>query len=801
MPDTSASPSSPTSRRRHRTQSLAPAELLSLPSSVDNEASGDRFGKMRPAPYVGVVSAMTAASLCFTASGDITPHILRVRSRRLMLARRCHRYCLLVSMFVFTYVLNCYYSISRFADRVPESPNRQTSTPKIFGYWKLPGIPLFFTEESVGHRRRSSDLDLVGAPGQADMLIQRRLVLRGGGEGNDSESYMSIPERPLLRDHGVKSSSATSTNLESRKHSNDNGKTTGQRLNVETMGLSPSRISVKSGSKSSENESPAMVSRSERKLESTPSSAYPLGEPLAPPSRQMRVLSLGGPLTYGANTYPHLLWNSTSHVHNVASPVSRSPLFAAACTQSLVEGMESTRRHQFESDRKLVYESHQFSRQLLRQEREDPEEELARGWSREDNDDYVAAHGLKGSATEDYHVITVEFRFYDSTSARSLSLLLRRLRRRYKDASIVVVHLWTLDDLVAPETDGGAFNSTGVTFSRWYASLPQPMPPLGSAGLNQLLLDSRYTWRLSANYQSQLDVSLPKMVAQVDGFLVSPPFDFSGNGAGTDFTAMFDAGGKILSGHGHRVVAEAMQGKLRGRVASTALRDIASDRSWGVGDKCELLLEHGRADRERRYAGASWATLSSGIWSSSGLGENTLLAFWARLKDFLGSHAGRVILSSDVDSTSTLFPNPGNFLLKVDHHGSKIKISNPWPSQPQGRTLCLTYMTAQDEDPDLPSTYPAVTVSINGQLSVTIEPYHEVSAGEPDVSKNVLVARTTAVGIVPPGEAVVEIRPKSDKTLSKFLLIGLSFPSPEALSTIPIDALVDRDITASVAKT
>jgi hypothetical protein len=115
---------------------------------------------------------------------------------------------------------------------------------------------------------------------------------------------------------------------------------------------------------------------------------------------------------------------------------------------------------------------------------------------------------------------------------------------------------------------------------------------------------------------------------------------------------------------------------------------------------------------------------------------------------------------------------------RLGYH-DQIRVVNPFH---EDRMLYLTYMTAADEEDS--SVYPQTRVRLNGVPSVVIDPYHEGSEAEH-------VARTSAVGMIPPGESVLQLDPMETSQLN-FRLVGASLLSKES-SHLSVDFTLESE--------
>jgi hypothetical protein len=177
-----------------------------------------------------------------------------------------------------------------------------------------------------------------------------------------------------------------------------------------------------------------------------------------------------------------------------------------------------------------------------------------------------------------------------------------------------------------------------------------------------------------------------------------------------------------LSARGHFVLARAIQRLLVTFQPKSTLSSEQLVNTWGAGDVCHVWNDNAR---------------------------------------YAPSTARRLELASARKHPLSL-------------HRPRFVINNPFG---QERRLYLTYMTASDQDDG--RIYPRVRVRLNHRPSVVVDPYHEFSEHEQ-------VTRTTAVGIVAPGQTTISLDPLEDSTLG-FRLVGASLLSDEVVDRIPMD--------------
>jgi hypothetical protein len=258
----------------------------------------------------------------------------------------------------------------------------------------------------------------------------------------------------------------------------------------------------------------------------------------------------------------------------------------------------------------------------------------------------------------------------------------------------------------------------------------------GSYSLNskkfhkKILATEKERWFMEVPKDAQLEQTLK----EVQGKLYILPYPKSGNDF-AELTAMFqNKDWSLLSKSGHEVVAEA----IRDLVQEDSILERPNRNeigSWGSGDQCEMWYSDGNYAREHRGA---------------------------RQVDFAhesGTH---------------------KHALEILRVGGSVTINNPFPKE---RMLSLTYMTASDEELGQPE-YPRVRVRLGGIPSVAIEPFHEGT-------DQAHLARTSAVGLIPPGDTLVQLDPLQDSN-HNFRLVGVSILGEE-IGQVPIEFALEQE--------
>jgi hypothetical protein len=309
----------------------------------------------------------------------------------------------------------------------------------------------------------------------------------------------------------------------------------------------------------------------------------------------------------------------------------------------------------------------------------------------------------------------------------SLAVLAQRIRQRLPAASIIFVQLWN------PEMIRYRGDNAGEPIMDLKAWRHEH----GSYSLNskelhtKILATEKERWFMEVPENKQL---LEQTRQEVQGKVYTLPYPSSGNDF-AEFTAMFqDEHWSHLSKSGHEVVANAIRDLVQ--------KDLVLERpnrneigSWGSGDQCNMWYVDGN------YA------------------EEHLRTRQVEFAHETGSH---------------------KHALEILRDGGSLTINNPFAKE---RMLSLTYMTAGDEESGKPE-YPRVRVRLGGIPSVAIEPYHE---GADQLHH----ARTSAVGLIPPGNTLIELDPLEDSK-HNFRLVGVSILSEE-IENVPIEFALEQE--------
>ena len=185
----------------------------------------------------------------------------------------------------------------------------------------------------------------------------------------------------------------------------------------------------------------------------------------------------------------------------------------------------------------------------------------------------------------DFDVIMLE---YSLNGQDGMPLLLERLRRRYPNAVVIYVHLWslrmTVDNAKTGEKPRDVLKA-GHTFL------------VADELINQMLndMDAVWSWGEAMVADSkQIGMDAMDAVLKVRGYLYELPLPeqpgtaFSDHWFGPDY--------HHLSVAGHRLVATGLADLLKTTTSPTGADAKYGSRTWGKGDQCYSWYEHGKHD-------------------------------------------------------------------------------------------------------------------------------------------------------------------------------------------------------------
>lgn len=353
-----------------------------------------------------------------------------------------------------------------------------------------------------------------------------------------------------------------------------------------------------------------------------------------------------------------------------------------------------------------------------------------------------------------YDVITLEFsNAYQESDLVAFDLLAHRLRKRFPNAVLVIVQLWSPSHYFYKNQGNGET----VDFSTWRRRQEQQERKQRDWSWDSMdwqdMLQHK-EWEYS-KHVSSATIRLQEIADQVQGQLVhlAPPQDpihgletantwfveiaheNIGTGDDDDHPSEQDAFQYYLSSKGHLVVANHIRSFVeQANIWKRSLEERNQLVDWGSGDQCQLWYDYD----------------PNGERSSS----------------LIPKHSSNMLLQAFATD---------KYALEVPQKGGSIIAKNSFS---EDRMLYLTYMTTSAAAHT--QIYPQVQVQLvqQGQMlkkkGVVMDPYHD----DPTDRRH-HVTRTTAVGKVPAQSSVeVRIQPLQD-TLAPFRLVGASFLAKE----------------------
>ncbi|KAL7579444.1 hypothetical protein ACA910_014107 [Epithemia clementina (nom. ined.)] len=352
-----------------------------------------------------------------------------------------------------------------------------------------------------------------------------------------------------------------------------------------------------------------------------------------------------------------------------------------------------------------------------------------------------------------YDVIVFEFQTWEP----ALSLLAARIRQRFPQALLVFLRLWHPSQLQYQQADGSMIDFQ--TYRRANASKKAMDDP--ELYLDILAHKERWSFVQSEEDEAMVLSQASRHSASYFAMNIPDKDLFEYPKTMMDQLSIFQEDSDDLNAQGHAVVASSLKSVIRAAlnpknqkhkpaVIRTALG------SWGEGDECRLWYENGLYHTEK---------------------DSQRL----RRVEFDKT-------TKDGSSGSSWFVGPDHkHALEVDNRGgSTLTITNPFNTE---RMLYLTYLTAPtvgaaantntdqaitggDEDAG-PSgvhdvnnnvnnndddygveDYAQLRVRINDKPAILIEAWHNDV-----VAHHQELARTTAVGMLPPGPCTVHLDP------------------------------------------
>jgi len=339
---------------------------------------------------------------------------------------------------------------------------------------------------------------------------------------------------------------------------------------------------------------------------------------------------------------------------------------------------------------------------------------------------------------QNYNVITIEI---DDGFDPSLAVLAHRLRQRFPAAMILFVRLWNPSNIRYQMGDG-----TSVDLNTWrllHQDGRGNMTLDSSELLLKILQSGPEHWSVRLQRDDGAgESSLRETMHQVGASLITLPSpgqrDFAFPQNLNSFMEFFQTSEPYaLSARGHQVLADTINQVVQKEKSVKQRLNQDKIGSWGSGDSCHLWYYNGDFD-----------VVSTSVQGTRRLG-----------------------FSHQADTPS--HKHAIEFARNADGY---VTITNPFP---EPRLLYLTYMTASDEEYHA-RVYPRTRVRLNSRPSVVIDPYNEQSDDE-----NEHLTRTSVVGVVDPGQTVINLDPLEPSRYN-FRLVGASILATEA-SDLAID--------------
>ena len=318
---------------------------------------------------------------------------------------------------------------------------------------------------------------------------------------------------------------------------------------------------------------------------------------------------------------------------------------------------------------------------------------------------------------------------------KSHLILARRLRRRFPNVVILFVRLWRPEDIMFTSDAGDVIDlSTWITLNGGHS--------IHSSELALLMMEAGpENWDVRVEKEPLLKVALKQLGAQTVMLPMPDREAYAFPQNLLSFLTYFnEEEHHLLTARGHAALASEIQNAVKSFRPPLGNVDRYSVGSWGYGDQCNMWYYNGRfptsSGRRLKFA------------QSDNGSHKHALEFWSQ-------------------------------------GGGSLRLTNKFKKD---RMLYLTYMTASDEEDS--KIYPSTRVRINNRASVVLEPFHE---GVDDVH----LTRTSAVGLIPPGESVIYVDPLESSQLY-FRLVGASLLSEDAIEGIvPIDFELEPEPAAA----
>jgi hypothetical protein len=334
-------------------------------------------------------------------------------------------------------------------------------------------------------------------------------------------------------------------------------------------------------------------------------------------------------------------------------------------------------------------------------------------------------------------------------------VLVDRVRKRFPNAVIVLVELLPLTALM--------LSPTGESYQQWYdrrrtTSVSTSSSDGGVLGSikeraramidDAAKVQGNWIWANAGDEDKRL-LERRRNDPLLVTYWLEPTFHNLADAI--DFLNLFSSSSSdsiaqnddVLSKSGHVKVANDIRSLIQSTLERTVVvrkdREAAAQlKSWGTGDDCHL-------------------------WLTSG--------------DYLPSTASPLELPQRKGPPSIWHKHALEFRKQ---HNDSLSIYNPFPTD---RMLFLTYMADIDS-----MDFSTTRVFVNGVPTVQIQPFHDHTDQDHD---GLHVARTAAVGLVPPGASTVVLEPVTQGL--PFWLVGASILAQEALELPVVEFDIERE--------
>jgi hypothetical protein len=447
-------------------------------------------------------------------------------------------------------------------------------------------------------------------------------------------------------------------------------------------------------------------------------------------------------VTIHSTSYPSLL---DSEGLTVALPSSRWYVdFAAACTQSLVEGIPS-------------------------------QTDTFHKWTPD--------------------VITVE---YSAEMTQSHVVLLQRLRRRYPLSILVLVQLFqpATQLYLVPQTGRGS-SKLPQSLQAWMVNQTLSTDTSATSDTSQLddttirnLARSILLAAADGSHQWTVETSAQPLVKQL---VDDDPLMLHYNGLSTLHTqtqdelvaylTLFTNDVTDLNTFGHARVARDVQSLVEQSSALWSIRHgklSAPLGDWGSGDECHIWYATGNYKLESSGRRVNLPTLPG----SSEQGP------FLTVSSPQHKHALEFVpRSNPPPPPPPLSSDPTQSDQEQVHETNVFTVHNPFATD---RLLSLTYLTDADG-----MTYPRTRVVLNGVPTLVVHPIHTLQDVPTETRSDNghydhHVSRTTGVGYIPPGTSTVRLDPLQATHLP-FRLLGASLLAEEVQDLTSIEFSLETE--------